>query len=187
MTEVVVAQELPSVEFLNTHLDIAGRTIFVGDIDEGVADQFIKSMHILKQASSEPITIIINSHGGSLVDAFGMYDCIRTAGTVVTCEVFAHCMSAAVIVVLACDRRLVHTNALTLLHNPSHDISGDSFSIETWGKHAGKTRTMIYKVLAEHTEKPASFWRRKCSKGDYLLDAPDAVKLGIFHSIIEHD
>ncbi len=189
MSDVTPVEQpaLPDAEFLSTHLDIPGRTLYVGDIDEGVADLFIKSMHILLQASNAPVHIMINSHGGSLVDALGMYDCIRTAGTVVTCEVFGHCMSAAVIVALACDQRFAHQNSLTLLHNPSHECSGDSFSVETWGKYAGRTRKQVYSILAKHTGQSQDFWRRKCSKGDFLLDAPEALALGIYDTIIEHD
>src|SRR3954471_21498896 len=122
MTDTAPAAQpqLPDAEFLSTHLDLAGRTLYVGDIEEGVADLFIKSMHLLRQADpGAPIHIMINSHGGSLMDALGMYDCIRTAGVLVTCEVFAHCMSAAVLVAQACDNRLLHRSSLVMVHNPS--------------------------------------------------------------------
>ncbi len=182
-----VVEELPGTEFLSTNLDVASRTLYVGDIEDGAASLFLKSLHVLLVHSSEPVHIMLNSKGGDLLDAFGMYDAIRTASTTVTCEVFGHCMSAGVLIAQACDRRLIHENALVMIHNPSHVLEGDSYSTETWGKWAGVIRKKLFRILAKHTEKPIAFWERRCARGDRLYDAQSAVDVGLFDSIIEHD
>lgn len=179
--------ELPSLDFLSTNLDLVSRTLYVPDIDDGVGDHLLKCLHLLLMASQEPVHLIINSRGGSLVDAMGVYDAIRTAGTTVTCEVFAHCMSAAVLIAQACDRRLIHKNALVMLHNPSHNCEGDSFSFENWAKLAVKQRRQIYQLLASHTTKPVSYWKRACSRGDRIWTSDEAVECGLFDVVIEHD
>ncbi len=179
--------ELPGDEFLSTGVCLHTRTIVVGDIEDGASDAFVMRMHVLMARGADPIHLLLNSRGGSLLDALGMYDFIRTAGLTVTCEVYGHCMSAAVLIAQACDQRLIHQHALVMIHNPSHGHEGDSFSVETWGKRAKNDREQIYQILADHTGKTRAFWRRKCSKGDYLFDADSAVKAGLFDSVIDHD
>lgn len=191
MTDAAPAEqpdELPSIDFLGTNVDVASRTLFVGEIDEGAANAFLKALHILLMDKPEqPVHIMLNSRGGDLVDALAMYDAIRTAGAMVTCEVLGHCMSAGVIVAEACDRRLIHQNAIVMLHNPAHAHEGDSFSHEAWGKWARAARKLVYALLAKHTSKPAAFWERRCSRGDRIFTAQEAVDAGLFDSIIEHD
>lgn len=177
----------PDTEFLSTGVDLRTRTIRVGDIEDGVADYFFMQMHLLIAAGTEPIHLIINSRGGCLQDALGMYDCIRTAGCQVVCEVYAHCMSAAVLLAAACDVRLIHRHALVMVHNPTHGHEGDSFSIETWGRRAKKDREHIYRILGERSHKPAAHWRRKCVRGDYVIEADKAVELGLFDTVIDYD
>lgn len=188
MSDAPAAQPaLPGLEFLETHLDLPTRTIFVGDIEEGAGNHFLKCLHILLMHSQEPVHIMLNSRGGDLLDALGMYDAIRTAGTVVTCEVFGHCMSAGVLVAQACDKRLIHRNSMVMVHNPSHANEGDSFSMETWGKWCGTARTKLHKILAHHTGKPEAYWDTATARGDKLFDAEQAVAAGLFDAIIEHD
>jgi ATP-dependent Clp protease protease subunit len=181
------AEGAVSTEFLATSLDLGTRTLYVADIDDDQAQAFLKGLHLLLAQADDPVVVMLNSRGGDLLHALAIYDAIRTAGVVVTCEILGHCMSAGVIVAQACDRRLIHKHAIVMLHNPEHAHEGDSFSHETWGKWARSTRKLVYQLLANHTGKPAAYWERRCSRGDRLFTAQEALAAGLVDSIIEHD
>lgn len=165
-------------------MDFETRTIFLGDIDPRSSSGFIKAMHLLQSDSDLPIHIILNSNGGHWTDALAIYDCIVSADTMVTVEVYGKCMSAAVPIVQACDERGVHPNATVMIHNGSQDSSGDVLSFEAWGKWAKRERERMYDILASKSGRPSSFWRRKCQGGDFICGADQAVELGLFDGVI---
>lgn len=151
-----------------------------------MADHFVRCMHLLMSDCDDPVHILMNSGGGHWLDALAIYDCIRDADTLVTIEVLGKCMSAAVPIVQACEKRFIHPNATVMVHNGSHEASGvDALTLEQWGKNSTAERKRMYAMLAARSPKDAGYWRRKCAQGDFYMTASQAVELGLFDTIVE--
>jgi len=177
----------PSTEFLTSNVDFATRTIFVGDIDAESTTAFIKAMHLLAAQSADHINIIMFSAGGLVYGALAMYDAIRSVDTVVQIDVFGACMSAAVIVVQACDRRFIRKHATVMVHNGSTGVDGDPLTVAAWGKQAHLDLKLMHQLLAKGSGKTEAYWKRKCAKGDYILTADQAQQQGLFDEVISGD
>jgi ATP-dependent Clp protease protease subunit len=190
MTETPVDEkggfEPSPYDFLHHGVCLISRTIYLAEITEESAEQFIKRMHILSGISDEPIHVILNSAGGNWFDGLAIYDVINTSASIVTCEVVGKCMSMGTVISQACDRRFVHANACVMIHNGSQGLDGSALELEAWGRHSAVERRRLYKLLSRRSHKKSAFWRRKCAAtGDYILTAEQATKLGLFDELIE--
>jgi ATP-dependent protease ClpP protease subunit len=61
-----------------------------GEICNDRSEKFIAQMHELFQASGEPITIYINSCGGSVTDALAIYDVLQNAARLIRTRSSCH-------------------------------------------------------------------------------------------------
>lgn len=135
--------------------------------------------------SDMPVRVLMMSGGGLWVGALAIYDAIKDCDTTVDIEVYGCCMSAAVVIAQACERRFIHPNATVMVHNGTHDPGeSDSQSFEAWGKWSRKQRERMYSLLAERSKNGPDWWRRKARNGDFILSADEAVELGLFDEVV---
>lgn len=90
-------------------------------IDESTA-QKVKAM----VAGQLPLTVHINSPGGSVTDALAIYSILRKHPGRVTAIVDGLCASAATLVALAADEIVMAEHSLLMVHNPWTVASGDA-------------------------------------------------------------
>jgi ATP-dependent Clp protease protease subunit len=140
-------------------------------------------MCIMLAESDLPIHVIINSGGGSWYDAMAIYDAIRDCETIVSCEVIGHAMSAAAVIVQACDKRMMHANALMMIHDGSIGTESDIRTFEAQAKNCVYGRKRMYAMLARNSKKKAAFWARKCAT-DFFMTATEALKFGLIDEIL---
>jgi ATP-dependent Clp protease protease subunit len=178
----------PSLEFLACDVDIDTRTIWLGAIEEDTAEKFIKAMHVLLKHNDHPIHILMNSPGGHWPNALAIYDCIMDSDAPVSIECYGQCMSAAPVIVQACEQRWIHPNCVVMIHDGQHGGEGDTRTFVSWGRYADLERKRMFKILSRKAFKTAAFWRNKCAKlGDYHMPAAQAVKFGLFDQLTRED
>lgn len=101
------------------------RTIPVfGEIDLKMFEKTFKNLHILDKIN-KPINIIINSEGGCITQARGIYDAISGCQSHVTALVYGEACSAATIILQAADIRYSTPNAKLMIHVGSEHLSED--------------------------------------------------------------
>ncbi len=81
---------------------------------------------ILENKSADGITLHISSRGGSVYDAFTMYDLLTQSGKTVTTIIEGICASAATIPFLAGDIRQMTQFSELMIHNPWMGVEGDA-------------------------------------------------------------
>jgi ATP-dependent Clp protease protease subunit len=110
------------------------RTVIVsGPIDDKLCTATVAKLLALEGKDAEaPITIFINSPGGSADAGFAMYDMIRFVRCPVRCVVNGLCASAAVLVFLAAPKgqRFSLPSSRFLLHQPSTGAQGTASDLE---------------------------------------------------------
>lgn len=176
--------------FFAHHVHLESRTLYIGDerdddgaqeITHQTARDVIKAVHLLGE--DKPITVYINSFGGCFYSGLAIYDVLKSCKAEVTGYAIGTCMSAASIILQACDVRLSYPNTFFLLHNGSSSvIDATPQSLTNWAEHGKKSLSTMFRVYAERSGQPVTFWRRKCA-ADLVLTAQEALDLNLIDSI----
>jgi ATP-dependent protease ClpP protease subunit len=80
----------------------------------------------LKGINAKQITVTINSPGGSLFDALAMYNGLRNHGAQITTKVMGIAASAASVVFMAGDKRVMPENTFLMVHNCIGPMNGNA-------------------------------------------------------------
>ncbi len=159
-TEIEITEEeleaLQEVLEHETGLDVWGpkslrffgpktRTLLLaGQINEETANALSSQAQELNFRDAEaPIYIQINCPGGSVVDAFAIYDMLKCLSNPIVTIVNGGCFSAAMLVACAGDERIVTPNSMYFYHQPtmaeviidSLESLDESRRFYEWSKH----------------------------------------------------
>ncbi len=83
----------------------------------------------LKQHAGKAIALSINSPGGSVFDALAIYNALRNSGSEVTTKVMGVAASAASLIFMAGDKRIMPENTFLMVHNPMTGAYGNADEI----------------------------------------------------------
>lgn len=148
--------------------------------------RIVSSLLVLEAEDPKtPVTLLINSPGGSVDDGFAIYDAMRF----VACPVRALCVglaaSAANIVLLGAPRgsRFALPNTRILLHQPSTGASGYASDIAITAREILKTRTRLNELLTEETGQKRAKIEEDTNR-DFWLSAEEAKAYGLIDRVI---
>ena len=165
--------------------------IFLGDIDDATAERF--SQHLLMLAvrraavaDEQPITMYINSGGGSVGSGLAMMEMIYkmrdqykvTINTVVT----GYAYSMGAIVFQAGNRRLMGTFSTLMLHSPQWYLSGNDQKVfNDYARLADHYKSLVANLFAQRSGKyDAAWWQDYIYSGrDRFLTAQECIDLGL--------
>jgi len=163
------------------------RTIIVSQGIDGTLARSIYSKLILleKEDPQKPITIIINSQGGSADSGFGIYDMLRFVSPPIITITAGLCASAAIIIFLAGDKgkRFALPNARFLIHQPSTSAVGPAADLEITANQILKIRDQFNTIIARETGQTVQKVTEDANR-DFWLSAPEAVEYGLVSNII---
>ena len=188
----------PSIEVESAHgvrevsLDtrhLMNRRIFLnGEINEDTANDFLSQMLYLEQESNDPITIYINSPGGSVNAGLVIYDCIQAAEVEINliCAGTAASMAAIILAGGQQGHRYILPHSKVMIHEPllAGGLGGSATSIKNISDSILETREIVNKILAKHTGKTLKEINKATSFDNYM-NAEDAIKFGLCDKITE--
>lgn len=161
-------------------------------VSEQVSDKLARKVQtqlILMQQEDEkaPITVYINSPGGSADSGFAIYDALRFFKPPVRTVVTGLCASAAVMIYLAAprERRFSLPNSRFLLHQPSTMVLGTASDIRISAEEIVKLRERYNVIVAAETGKSAEQVTRDADR-DFWLSPEDARAYGLVGKIIKN-
>jgi ATP-dependent Clp protease protease subunit len=163
-------------------------TLF-GPIDNELATKVIAQLLALEADDPEaPITMLVNSPGGSVTDGFAIYDMMRFIQPEVRVVVTGLAASAATIVLLGApkEHRVATPFSKLLIHQiylPSV-VRGQATDLEITAKDLMKTRDRINQLYQKETGQPIERIEKDTNR-DYWMDAPEAVEYGLIARIVE--
>jgi len=184
-------------EFHEHNLFLPTRTIYFGgknnEEDSDVVTSYtvaelIRNLHILEQREIAPISILLNTCGGSWEDGIGVYDIIKSLHSPVTIIGIGKVYSMGSIIIQAGERRVLTKNTFMLIHDGSEGYYGHSKDFETWAKFSEKTRKIMYKIYYQRMKKTRKNITLKeieelCSH-DTIYSSEQAVIMGLADDII---
>jgi ATP-dependent Clp protease protease subunit len=159
-------------------------------IAEGVSDTLYRKVATMltlleRKDAKAPITVFINSPGGSADSGFAIYDLFRFTPCPIITVANGVVASSAVLIFLggAQGRRLALPNARFLLHQPSTATRGQASDIDITAREIAKIRLRYNEIVAEATGRPLDAIE-KDSDRDFWLSAKEAVDYRLANRIV---
>ena len=141
--EVESAHGVREVSLDTRHL--MNRKIFLhGEINSESADDFLSQMLFLEQESKEPISIYINSPGGSVNAGLVIYDCIQASEVEINMICAGTAVSMAAIIFAGGQKghRYILPHSKVMIHEPllAGGVGGSATSIKNISDSILETR-----------------------------------------------
>jgi ATP-dependent Clp protease protease subunit len=167
---------------------LADRIIYLGtEIDDGVANVLIAQMlHLESEGAQTPISLYINSPGGSITAMLAVYDAMQF----VSCPIETTCVgqAAATAAVLlaggAQGHRTILPHGRIVLHQPVAQGRGTVPDLILEAEEIARVRSLIEEVLARHTGRTAEQVREDTDR-DLVLTGQRAVEYGIVDAVLD--
>jgi len=165
------------------------RVIFLGnDVNEHTANLVVAQILFLEnQDPSKDIIFYINSPGGSIYDAFAIYDTmqyvksdIQTVGIGVQASAAAFLLSSG-----TKGKRLLLPHATVMIHQPSSATGRAKISdLEIDLKEGLRLKRLLNEILAKNTNQKLSRIEKDVDR-DYWMTAEEAKDYGLVDKVIK--
>jgi ATP-dependent Clp protease protease subunit len=153
--------------------------------DRMLRDATVRCLAMEQKDPKKPITVLINSPGGSADAGFAIYDLLRFVRPPILTVVNGLCASAGVLIHLAADkkRRFCMPEARFMIHQPSTMGRGTASDLDITAKEILKLRDRYNKIIAESTGR-SSDQVLEDARRDFWLDAGRALEYGLVAKVI---
>lgn len=158
------------------------------EVSDRLADRVIKHLLVLETRDAEkPITVYVNSPGGSADSGFAIYDMLRFIAPPVRTICSGLCASAAVIIYLGAPKgsRYSLPNSRFLIHQPSTVAMGSASDIEITANEILAIKRRYNEIVAAETGKTVAQVDKDADR-DFWLSAQAAKDYGLVDRIAEH-
>ena len=153
--------------------------------DETAAAITSQLLYLEAENSNEPITIYINSPGGSISSGFAIYDVMNKIKCPVHTMVMGIAASMAAFILCSGSRgnRYALPNAAIMIHQPKGAVEGQAADVEIYAKRLVDLREELYKIMAKNTGMSYEEMAYACERDNYLTPKK-ALEMGFIDKII---
>ncbi|MDW3682940.1 Clp protease ClpP [Cupriavidus sp. CV2] len=139
------------------------------------AKSFIADLKALGDVKQ--ITLSINSPGGSVFDALAMFNALRGTGSQITTKVMGIAASAASLLAMAGDKRVMPANAFMMVHNPMNGVFGNAADMRDMADVLDKINASLVATYVARTGRTEAEVKALLD-AETWLSADDAVAQG---------
>ncbi len=179
----------PSLNDQIESLALSQRRIFLSKpIDMDLAEDIIRKIWFLEaQSPDKPVTLVINSPGGSVDAGFAIWDQIKMMSFPITTLVtgIAASMGSILSLVAPKGRRFATPKSRIMIHQPAINsmVQGQATDLEIQAREILKTKQQIVSLYSEATGKSAEEIERAIDR-DMWLGADEAMAFGLIDKIV---
>ncbi len=163
------------------------RIIFLGTpINDEIANLIMAQLlHLEGEDPEKDINLYINSPGGSVTSALGIYDTMTFIKPKVSTICMGQAASAAAILLAAGEKgkRFALPHARVLIHQPHGGAEGQSTDIEIAAREVQRIRDLLDEILATSTGQPKEKITEDTDR-DFIMNAQEAVEYGIVDRVL---
>ncbi|MFF4248661.1 ATP-dependent Clp protease proteolytic subunit [Streptomyces sp. NPDC001822] len=170
---------------------LSERIVFLGTpVDDTAASDLIAQFMYLEHADPDrPVSLYINSPGGTFHAMTAVYDTMRY----LACEVETFCIGqagAGAAVLLAAGspgHRHALPGARVVIQQPALEepVRGQPSDLEIQARESSRERELLTAMLARHTGRSAQEISAAIER-DTILDAPAALAFGLVDHVVEN-
>lgn len=150
------------------------------------AKDFVSQLGAIKSSGQTDLSVEISSPGGSVSEALAMYNGLRASGLNITTKVMGAAMSAASLVFMAGDKRVMPKNTYLMLHNPSTIVAGNAEDLHDAADALTKIGGLVrgtYKARSGMADEKLAEILAK----DSFFSADEAKELGLATEVLEEE
>lgn len=162
---------------------------FYGEVEPTLVEDCMAELGAWSRRDpGEPMTILLNSCGGTCIDGIALYDYImslRAIGHHITIIALGEASSMGGIILQAADHRVMGATSELLIHEVSAEQIGSRTVSWIRDKHAYllKLQRRMDRILAERSTLTAFEIEERAEGKDWFLDAEEALELGFIDEI----
>ncbi len=159
-----------------------------GAVDSELATKVVAQLLALEADDPEkPITVLLNSPGGSVTDGFAIYDTMRFIEPEVRVVCTGLVASIATVILLGApkEQRLAMPNCKLLIHQVYLPgvVRGQATDLEITARELMQTRERLNQLYVRETGQPLERIERDTNR-DYWMTADEAVEYGLLHRVV---
>ena len=159
-----------------------------GPVDGKLAERVVGQLLALEADDPEkPITMILNSPGGSVSDGFAIYDAMRFIQPEVRVVCTGLSASIATVILLGApkEQRLAMPSCKLLIHQVYLPgvVRGQATDLEITARELMQTRQRINELYVEETGQPLERVEKDTNR-DYWMTAEEAVEYGLIARVV---
>lgn len=166
-------------------LFLQNRIIFIDDIiTDALASDIMKQLLYLSSVSSDDITLVINSPGGSVTAGLAIYDTMKG----LSCDVSTFClgmaasMGAFLLAAGTKGKRFAAPNSEIMIHQVMGGASGQAVDVQIAAHRIGRMKDNLNNMLAEFTGQPLDRIQIDTDR-DYFMTASEAIAYGMVDGV----
>jgi ATP-dependent Clp protease protease subunit len=161
------------------------RIVLSGYVREETAAQFLEQITALEIIDvGKPITVYIDTYGGSVDAALLMYDAMRACSCPIVTIGIGKVMSAGVLLLASGDKRFITENTRVMLHEVSGGVFGAVTEMENSVKEMHRLQDVYVNLLSGDTGQSKQKILEDIEKNTLYMTAKDAVAYGIVDTIV---
>ena len=174
------------VDFFTAEVTQSRTIRIIGEITDDTAAYICSEIRYLSKNSKEPLTLILNSPGGSISAGMAIYDTMQY----IKCDVSTICMGMAASMGAfllssgAKGKRICLPNAEVMIHQPLGRTDGQATEIEIAANHILQTKKKLNSIMAENCGKTVEELTAATDRDNWLT-AQEALEFGLVDKVID--
>lgn len=160
--------------------------LFDGVDDDTVHPLMMGMAHWSRNHPGAPITLLINSPGGSVISGFAFFDFLeelRRSGHRLTTKGFGMQASMGGIVLQAGDERVMSARSWLLIHEVQGLVAGSFSQMDDDMKFNERLQKQAVAILTARSNLSERAIKNRWKRKDWWLDATEALKSGFIDRI----
>lgn len=166
--------------------------VMVDDVHDCLAMDLTEDLTLMVATSTEPVTLVIGSDGGDMMSMLTILDAIAYAqheGVKFTGRVQGRAMSAAFIILQACDERVMTKTGYLMAHGQFSFSIGDIKDQEVNVTFSKRVRDKVAHLIAKRGKgkyAEVDFWKKLLTENTpVFLDSDQALEWGVIDRVEE--
>lgn len=159
-----------------------------GQIEDETVDEVIRQLVLLSLESDEPVTLLVDSPGGSIKAGMKLLEVFRAAPCVIRTVALGHAASMAALILAGGTpgHRVITPSGRVMIHEPQlrGGLSASTTEIEKLAEEMREEREAANRLLSEFTGQELEKVREAASY-DHWFNADDAVAFGLADHVVE--
>jgi ATP-dependent Clp protease protease subunit len=146
--------------------------------------RFDTELQVFEHESHDDVNVTLSSGGGSAVAGLAFFARIKGSPCDIIITAYGEAGSAASIILLAGDRRRIHSTTWVLVHEDVGELSGTVTEMEKQLRHMRKLEQQWAAIFGAHTTTLAAVWE-SIQSSSKTLSAKECLKLGLVDEVLK--
>ena len=157
-----------------------------GEIDDNLSNIIIAELLYLDSLNNDPISIYINSPGGSITSGMAIYDTMNFVKSKVStvCVGMAASMAAFLLSAGEEGMRYALPNSEVMIHQPLGGAQGQATEIKIAAERILKLKEKLNKILSKNTKQDIKKIENDTER-DYFMSSNEALEYGLIDKILD--